>query len=166
MKLTVTERLILANQYSILEILKPDEAKWYAYLRDALEDGYELGFQQVFDRFSDVLSAEDCKEVVDILAMHRALLFSYQNLTDKAGIEPGNVAFRGFDGNNETEQMGYCRYFCDNPSGARFPELGRPDDFNSHMEMLPHYRKMLSQWRQSADINRLSADDIKRITGV
>jgi uncharacterized protein YfbU (UPF0304 family) len=41
LKLSLTERIVLANQLRILEAVDPDEAKSYQHQRDALERGYE-----------------------------------------------------------------------------------------------------------------------------
>src|SRR3954468_5735854 len=120
LKLTRTERWILANQYRILEALYPDEAKRLAEYREAIEHGYELHYDwiahSIYDK-GDALSAEECKEVIQILDMHRALKRSYEALTDKSGIKEYGVKFAGFDGNNETAQMAYARYFCEQDGG-------------------------------------------------
>jgi uncharacterized protein len=168
MKLSRVERWMLVNQMRILEALYPDEAKSIAEQREALEAGYELhygGFaEHIYDE-KDALSPEACREVLDILSMHRALKFGYDALKDKSGIEESRVTFVGFDGNNETTLMGYTRWFCDS-DGGRFKELNRGDDFNSHDPMLANYRAMLTEWEKSKDKNRLTKDDIIRITSV
>jgi uncharacterized protein YfbU (UPF0304 family) len=163
MKLSLVERVILANQFEILALVKPTEAKYYQYKQRALECGYEGEYEQIAYHFTDGLSAEQCKEVVDILQMHRVLKQEYARLPDKGGVPASAVEFNGFDGNNETVYMGYTRYFCDDPTGGRFDELARPDDFNSHREMLPRYRQMLGRWEASRNKMDLSLDDIKRI---
>ena len=40
-KLTTLDRLVLSNQYRILEALYPDEAETLAIKREAIENGYE-----------------------------------------------------------------------------------------------------------------------------
>lgn len=168
MKLTRVERWILVNQFRVLEALYPDEAKSLAEDREALQSGYELHYsgmaEFVYDD-KDTLSADRCREVLDILSMHRALKYSYRDLTDKSGIEEWCVKFAGFDGNNEATLLGYTRWFCDS-NGGRFKELDRGDDFNSHAPMLGRlgrYRAMLKEWEKSKDKNHLTKDDILRI---
>ena len=46
-KFTRVERLLLANQYKILERLDPDEADYYTRHRIALERGYEGDYEEV-----------------------------------------------------------------------------------------------------------------------
>jgi uncharacterized protein YfbU (UPF0304 family) len=165
-KLTRTERWILANQYQILEVLKPDEAEGFAEVRIALERGYELHYtpDHIYAE-GDIMSADMCEEVLDILSMHRALHDSFDGLKDKSGIRDRDITFVGFDGNNETTHMAYARYYCGLDGGqARFTELHRGDNFNSHMPVLDMYRRMLRVWRDGLDKkHELTKDDIQHI---
>src|SRR5688572_15542499 len=103
MDLSRTERLILANQYRILEALFPADADYYRDKRTALEHGFEYHYDEVAgDILSDTLSAERCNEVIEILQMYRSLTYAYRALEDKSGIEPRAIDFPGFDGNHET----------------------------------------------------------------
>lgn len=166
MELSRTERWMLANQYRILEALYPDEADAFAEAREALESGYELHYRWLAERIydaPDTMTAEECTEVVDILDMHRALKRSYEALSDKSGIEEYAIQFHGFDGNNETKQLAYARFFC-NLDGGRFTELDRGDDFNSHMPSLDTYRRMLAEWKRLDKSHELSRDQIVKIT--
>ena len=107
----------------------------------------------------------ECKEVIDILDMYRAITFSYQKLEDKGELESHlYLKFSGFDGNNETNQMAYAQYFMIDLD--RFKELryDQPSpDLNSHMQMMPKYRSMLSKWKNYKDKDPLSKDDIELI---
>ena len=164
MKLSHAERLILANQYRMLEALDPEDAAFYEEARTIVEHGYELHYRGLPGPvLQETLSSDECREVLDILSMFTALNYSYEKLPDKAGIEPQHIQFLGFDGNNETKQMTYARFYCLS-GGGRFPEVSRGDDFNSHFPMLPQYRRMLAEWKKSEDTNQLSAEDILRIT--
>ena len=165
MELDKKERLILSNQLKILEKLYPEESDYYARHRKALEEGYALHYNWLFENIDDEMNAEECKEVVDILDMYRAISFSYQKLEDKGELEGHYyLEFRGFDGNNETKQMAYAQYFMIDLD--RFKELryDQPSpDLNSHMQMMPKYRNMLSKWKNCKDKNHLSKDDIELI---
>ncbi len=163
MKLTKTERLILANQYRILEVLDPKEAEGYSNHRIALEDGYALNFSDAFQNIWDELPEEECTFVVDVLSMHRALHFSYQALEDKAGIDETSIKFDGFDGNNESHYMSYCRYFCIRL--GRFAELADHghDGYNSHMPTLDIYRRMLEAWEAMGKPHPMTKDQISDI---
>ncbi len=168
MRLTRTERLLLANQYLILEKLCPEEAESYAKWREALESGYQLHYGWLAEHiYEEEMTDAECREVVDILDMHRALKRAYESLADKSGIEEWRVKFRGFDGNNECKQMGYARYFCaiDGPHNPRFPEVDQGDNFNSHCPSLGRYRAMLAEWHKSKNEQELTGDDVLRIAG-
>jgi uncharacterized protein YfbU (UPF0304 family) len=160
------EHLLLANQFRILEKLSPDDARSFAESREALECGYELHYGNVAGFITDeTLSADNCREVLNILTMFAAIQRAWEALADRSGIDEYRTRFDGFDGNRELAQMEYCRYYC-GLGGGRFRELPRGDDFNSHTERLPRYQRMLAEWQKSADVHTLTRDDLLRITNV
>ncbi len=158
--LTLKERLLLANQYLILEKLYPDEAEHYAELRKVVERGYALEYIDLVEQFSEELSKEDCLEVHDILDMHRALHDAYGRLEDKSGINADEIRFQGFDANEETRQYVYVGFLLHDQK--RWSESNR-DDLNKPWRALPRYRKMLTKWGRSADRYHLIREDIVRI---
>jgi uncharacterized protein len=164
MKLSRVERFILSNQYLILEKFDPDNAEHYARGRKALAEGYEIEYDGLAEGIYDdphCLAEDECKEVLEILTMFKALHFSFAELADKSGIEESHLRFSGFDGNNELKQLGYAQYVAE-----RFPETDT--SLNSHWPMLPLYRQMLTEWNKIEGIEQshLSKDAIKRITTV
>lgn len=162
MKLSVKDRLVLINQYLILEKLYEDEASHYQKHRKALEEGYALHYDWIVEGLYDEMSEEECREVLDILDMFSILKRSYDLHKDTIQLEERYVVFSGFDGNNETRQMSYTRYFVVDLD--RFHELrGQGDDFNSHMPSLPRYRRMLREWLNSDNKYELSSKDTIRI---
>jgi len=166
MELTKKERLSYIHQLRILEALYPDDADTYAKQRTALEEGYALHYGWMFEHLYDELSTEQCREVLDILDMYRAITFSLQKLPE--GDELRNhhhVAFSGFDGNNETHLMSYARYYIVDLN--RYSEL-LPDgyvSFNSHCPMLHTYQAMLGRWNSLPDRFRLSRDQLATVLG-
>jgi DNA protecting protein DprA len=108
--LTPLERLQLANQFEILEKMKPEEAEHYASLREIVERGYTIRYEEVFNGIYDEMSLDECKYVYDVLDMHRALINSFNELKDKQGLTAEDVKFKGFDGNNESKRHGFVRY--------------------------------------------------------
>jgi uncharacterized protein len=81
MKLTKIERLLLVNQLLILEKLYPESAKAYKQERTALREGYELHYKDLFHLIEDeTLSEDQCREVLDVLEMYRAITFSARRL--------------------------------------------------------------------------------------
>ena len=167
MDLTRFERLMLSNQFKILEGLYPEEKEYYELHRKALDEGYKLHYEDAFESLSsDELTEEECREVLDIFNMYRALTFSYEKLDDKSGITQESIKFKGFDGNDEEEgkRLSYTRYFIMDLD--RFEELKynieRPS-FNSHSLMLQSYRRMLSAWDSINRKHVLERDEIIRI---
>lgn len=161
MELTESERLILSNQYKILEGLYPDQANEYKKHRKIVEDGYTLNYEEISRHIFDELTANGCREVLDILNMFYALQASYQALENKEGI---TIRFPGFDGNNETKRMEYTRFYI--TELQRFTELidiAESPDFNSHRQTLRLYRLMLDMWDQCAEKNNLTREEIERI---
>lgn len=168
MRLTRTERWIISNQYRILERLCPDEAESLREDREALEHGYELHYGWMCQHvYSDeqAMTEEESTEVIDILDMFSTIKSNYGKLKDKSGIEEWRVTFAGFDGNHETKQMAYARYYC-RSGGGRFQDLERGDNFNSHMPVLDRYRKMLAEWKRIGQKRDLTKEDIIQIVSV
>jgi len=164
MELSKQERLILSHQYKILENLYPEEAKIYAQHRKIVEDGYALNYEEICTHIYDELSDGECGEVLDILAMHRDLYHSAQALTDEPKIA---ISFHGFDGNNETKQMAYTRFYIDElQMYTELTKIAQSPDYNSHYPILGRYRLMLDEWRDCKDKNNLSREDINRILDV
>ncbi len=163
MEFSRKERLILCNQCLILEKLYPEEAEGYAQTRKALERGWALHYSDLAENiFEDELSEQECQEVLDILNMYSFLNSVYKKLKDTEGIDEQRIKFDGFDGNSETSRMAYVRYFIKDL--GRFQELDSGGDFNSHIQRLHRYQKMLREWHLSPDKFELTKDDIIRIT--
>lgn len=139
--LTLKERLFLVNQYRILEKLYPDEAENLSRKRDVVSSGYSLDYNWLAnDIEKDELSEEECKEMLDILSMHRALKSSCES----AGVDPKLVAFKGFDGNTETKQFAYTVYLLERCNS--WDDLhNKGHDYNNHFPTLRRYRAMLRE---------------------
>lgn len=165
MKLSRVERWILSNQFAILVKLYPDEADSYDQMREIVEKGYELHYDWISEHIYEdnyIMTSEECTEVLDILDMFRALKYAYEELTDKSDVDDLWVRFHGFDGNTETKYLGYARFLIDRE--GRFTNLDRGDNLNSHMPVLDIYRRMVQKWRKSKDPQKLTKEDIARIT--
>ncbi len=164
MDLSLTERVIIANQFKILEKLYPDEAEYYSNHRKALECGYKLHYADIVENFYDEMSEEECREVIDILDMYRALTNSYNRLPDKTGIDEDKIRFDGFDGNDETSQYLYTQYYIVDLD--RYNELTygqKHPDLNSHGHRLGKYRTMLAAWKSIDDRHNLNSNQIRAI---
>lgn len=168
-KLSKIERLMLSNQYRILEALHPDDADYYKNTRTALEEGFELHYNEIFQGFAEnELTTDECREVLDILDMYRAITFSSNKLNaeDINEIDSFYLKFEGFDLNDEYEgkRVIYARYFINDLD--RFQELKYGNsyaDCNSHDERMPKYRAMLKVWSSFSDKYNLNKDQIKEL---
>ncbi|MBM7644067.1 uncharacterized protein YfbU (UPF0304 family) [Scopulibacillus daqui] len=156
MELSKVERLILFNQFSILEQLNAKDAP-YSYYKEILEHGYTYNYDELVEFLLDDVPREVCDEVWDILQMHRSIIHSYNNLESK-----DDIKFKGFDGNEETEHMTYARFIIENMN--RFEEQ-KLADYNTHFPTLNRYRRMLSEWRKISERynSHLTVEQIKQI---
>lgn len=150
-ELTRVERAILANQFRVLAAMYPEEKSDYEereeVMRDGLTGSYEWALEYVCPD-SNAMPREICDEVVDILQMHRTLLVSYKQLSDKTGISKKMLAFEGFDANEETKYYSYAEFFLRH-DGGQFKELwSKKMGINSHWPKLSGYRAMLAIWRK------------------
>jgi uncharacterized protein len=164
MELSKLERLLLDNQYQILSFVDPGNAKWYDRMREALQNGYEAAYSSLFNGIFDPLPAPECSFVVHTMAMFDALQQSYAALSDKGGIDQSRLRFSGFDGNNETEYMGYAQFLVEKEERFTTLQLGG-DGFNSHRLIIPEYKAMLTLWYGMGQANQLTADQIRQILG-
>jgi uncharacterized protein len=162
LELTLKERLLLANQYLILEKLYPEEASRYSQFREALRWGYSLHYSELVDWFSELgLSRDECRKVIEILNMYRALHAAYNESPDKNGVKADAVVFPGFDGNDESTYYGYVTYLI-NECGKWSEFAGH--DFNTHTEMMPKYEQMLQEWeRKTENRYKLTSEEMVRI---
>jgi uncharacterized protein YfbU (UPF0304 family) len=110
--LTLKDRVLLANQYRILEKLYPSEADYYRNIVEVRESGYTFDYHLLTEHFSPCLTAEECREIRDILEMHRMIHNALQDTTDRSGIDPDRITFKGFDLNNEGRYFGTPSFFC------------------------------------------------------
>jgi len=166
MKLSKQERLNYMNQFKILAALYPNDSNYYNEKIKALEYGFELHYNDIFEiLYEDEMTEDECLEVLDILSMYRAITFSYEKLEAKEQKEfdSRDLEFEGFDGNNEIKQYVYARYFINDLD--RFQELKKNeyDDFNSHHETLSEYRRMLRIWNSFDNKNNLSFMKLKEL---
>jgi uncharacterized protein YfbU (UPF0304 family) len=146
MKLDKKERLKFSYMLKILEKLYPEEQDYYATHRKAIEEGYELHYEWLTEHLYEGLTEAQCREVLDILDMYRGIIFSFNAIKEPKKITADNVAFPGFDGNNETLQMTYAQYFIQDLGRYKEIEESNGGYFNSHSHTLGRYRAMLQKW--------------------
>ncbi len=170
MRLDRIQRLMLYNQYKIMEKLYPEEANYYKRAAQAVGDGYEHEYsylaQNIYERG---LSEDQCKFVYNVMGMHMRLKWAYDDLSnaDKAEIPAHQIEFHGFDGNNETNYLGYARWIVgDGHSFQNIRDGG--DGLNSHMPTLSRYQNMLNEWqaRGLEQKQEITKEDILAVVSV
>ncbi len=154
MKLDSYQRTVLINQYELLRKLDPKDTHWTNAI-EVFRNGYESEYSTYLASEAEGLSEEGAREVTDILSMFRAL--------ERAGSEE---KFTGFDGNHPIEAK-YGGFVSHLWSTRRFNESQHADidGGNSHMEMLPIYKRMVVAWKNGNERARfpLTPEDVKRI---
>jgi uncharacterized protein YfbU (UPF0304 family) len=162
MKLSRTERWILANQYRILAALDPARAARYEDCVLALEKGYA----KVIDRMAAHVSRDDTdhkesEEVDEILTMFDSLQRAYRVLEDPYGIDPARLRFPGFDAKTEADYLGYAQFLLERERWPERLDAARPLD--ARTPMLRTYRRMLDEWKRRARDGEISQRDIGAI---
>jgi uncharacterized protein YfbU (UPF0304 family) len=154
---TAGERLIIVNQFRLLELLEKDKdsVAHYREMRKIVERGYSLSYHEVTENLWTEMPETECREVMDILDMFRVLKFSVDALDDKSGIDMQKVRFGGFDGNNESSYLGYAKFLTQEQ--GRWEEL-KDEVKNSHSHRLGLYRPMLKKWRELTADQLLSSE--------
>jgi uncharacterized protein YfbU (UPF0304 family) len=150
-----------------MEALYPEEEDDFKLKREILENGYRIHYSELEEGFDDEMTEESSREVLDILDMYRALSISVESMKENGNKEYENkkIQFPGFDGNYESNQLVYAKFFMHKM--GRFEELQHPGeypDYNTHSSTLHSYRKMLAYWLPLDDRKyRLSQDETKRL---
>lgn len=152
------ERLILANQYEILAELNDgdEELKRTA---EYFREGYKWLYDTVLDGLSPNMSDDDANFVIDVLNVYRVLDSSYDQLSDKAGLTQADIAFRGFDGNNEPELMGFVAALR---GSGRFTESAQAP-LNSHAQMTAYYVRLLERYEEMGKPSLMTAEQIREL---
>jgi len=162
MKLSRTERWMLANQYRILAALYPQHAATYNDYVVALERGYA----NVIDRMGDHILSDDTthkesKEVDEILGMFDALQRAFRTLEDPYGMEQFQLQFPGFDGKSEADYLGYAHFALERE--GRFENLDTSRNLDTGTPMLRQYRRMMDEWKKRGGSSRLDRGAILAI---
>jgi uncharacterized protein YfbU (UPF0304 family) len=151
--LTRLERQILINQFETLKALtkSPHDIEVYDEKIEILRCGYEVFYSEAFSGTypdAEVLPAEDGEFVIDVLSMYSAIHFHLAKHPDKDIQKMRYSHFEGFDGNNETSHMAFARFLL--LKQHKWSELltyaKDNDNFNSHSQNVPTYRRMLVKW--------------------
>jgi len=150
MDLTKKDRIFLINQYRILASLYENESDHYNELIEILQSGYEIFYSMIDEWVFDDMPKERGRLVLSILDFYRAIEDLKRSCKSEVLTEHYYSFFRGFDGNNETEYMGFARFLINNQ--GKFAEqqqyLMKNDSLNSHMPMVEKYQRILDKWKE------------------
>lgn len=162
MSLSYSERLILANQYAILENLDVGNALLHRSAREIVERGYEY----LYDTLNPSVEAEVVptaigQEVYDILDMFRAIERSMIDI----GRTPSELEanFEGFDPNNARAHFHFCEFV--RRSLDYWQDLDKYPDTSHDASSLMRYRAMLLRWKSLGAPSALSEAQIAELAG-
>ena len=163
MNMNHAQRLILSNQYEILQKLNPEKAVHYQRCQTIIERGYCLQLLELEKEFGH-LDEATCHEVIDTLEMYHAMQVSYANLpqTETAELAASRLDYIGYSRSHEKELADYVCFLLD--VEGRFPELGKCcSSLTSEIGMRDKYQRMLATWRDCPRHYKLSIQEIRKI---
>lgn len=151
-KLTIAERLILANQYKILSDLsrlREDDYQAERNLvnKEIFENGYEGEYQEVFQGYDEVVSVEVSEETSAILNMYNRINDAIELFTpeEKLKLDLDKISFEGFDANND-DHYRYLKFITEKLDKW---EKYKNDNLNSHsISSIRKYRRMLDKFKE------------------
>lgn len=146
MKLSKKDRLILVHQYEILKRLDDkDNFSFYEEKIEILSNGYEIFYSELDAQIYDDMPKGEGVFVLEVLTIYDYLeVYKEQHPEDKEVGEHLWSSFKGFDGNNEGEYLGFAQFLIEKQ--GKFDKLA---SLNSHMPVIDKYRKMVRKWNES-----------------
>ena len=157
MKLTKTERALIANQNRILALLDESNSDSYLLKAKIAEHGYEGMYHKIFDEIYDGISEETCEETQKILTMYRVINNFIATLSSEVQkeLDLNKIKFDGFDMNNDDHYF-YMTFLVEE---ANLYEEHKEAYLNSHsMSSLIRYRRMLPVYNQKIESNNYQLD--------
>jgi uncharacterized protein YfbU (UPF0304 family) len=159
------DRVILINQYRILAALNKDEADHYNELIGILENGYEIFYSMIDEWISDDMPYDEGKFVLNVFDLYRAIEDLKRSSKNQELHDHHHSYFAGFDGNNETQYMGFARFLIEKQ--GKFSEqeqyLRKNDNLNSHMPMIGKYQRMLEKAKSIESIWNMNVEEALEI---
>lgn len=163
--LSLKDRLLLANQYRILELLDPEQAAKHAGNREIISGALETHYVTLLEDFSNAINLEVACEVMDILSMFTRLHLSHNHLGSESTVEEKGIEFGGFHPQFESDRLSYAQFFMKKLGRHRWLGDGLGEGLESSVPMLDVYRRMMSVWREigvskvldDAEINQIAA---------
>lgn len=161
--LTKMQRLVLVNQYALLKHVTEEHeddtlSKDFEYKEQIFERGYTYLYGEALEPLWKEMPASESKEVISILNLHRAMLWSLGPDPDPEKVKA--VAFQGFDASYEASYYSFATFFQQEPGPGRFREL---EIENSHHSTLRRYRRMLEEWSKLKQNHKLTWKQTQQI---
>lgn len=165
MELSKKDRVLLINQYKILAALDKGDESRYLELIDILEHGYSIFYSLVDEWVSKDMPEEEGRFVLNVLDLYRSIEDVKRSTRDTRLLEHHFAVFPGFDGNNESEYLGFCRFLIEKQGKFQEQEqyLAKNDGMNSHMPMIEKYRRMLAAAGDAFAVRHFSPDRVLAI---
>lgn len=161
-ELTDKERLFLANQHEILGYLNKDNSEYHFKLAEQLKNGHKWLYKQSFNYLDENLSEENAQLVLNILQIYEMLQDAYDSIVDRTKISADEIKFPGFDGNNESEFMGFVDAL---KKDSRYVDIIENGYRNSHSQKIHKYSAMISKWEEFGKPYSFTNDQVLEILG-
>lgn len=147
MKLTVTERAILANQFRILSKFEDEDKEYLMKKVEILERGIEWHYDFAINASNETITREVGNETMEILDMFRQIDAYIEQLPkeERELLNLDTLSFKGFDANNDSHY--YFADFIINKDERYSERKGMY--LNSHSSLnLKKYRAMLPVYKE------------------
>lgn len=161
--LSLKDRLILANQYRILEMLDEKQSGRHAVHREILTTALETYYVTLLDDFSNDLNLDVSHEVMDILAMFTRLRLSFEHLAGASAVSAQDIEFLGFHPQFESEMLGFARFYMKKLGRHRWLSETLGEGLESGAPMLDVYRRMFAAWKSIGMSKVLTDAEIAQI---
>jgi uncharacterized protein YfbU (UPF0304 family) len=164
--ISLTERLILAQQSRILAAVDPKQSEDHIFVAEVFENGFTDFYEEAFTAITPEFGKQESEYVRKIMGIYFDIQYSYDNkLTEEERKEVGSVTFPGFDG-NDTQDIYRARFalFC--MKHGQYQSLKcMGSDLNSHMPVWQKYTDMIRPYEEMGSPRELTADQIKNVMG-
>lgn len=164
--LSLTERLVLAQQSRILAAVDPEQREDHIFVAEVFENGFTAFYEEAFTVITPEFGKQDSDYVGTIMGIYFDIQYSYDNkLTEEERKEVGSVTFLGFDGNDTQDiyRARFARFCMKHNRYASLKCMG--SDLNSHMPVGQKYAGMIARYEEMGSPRELTADQIKAVMG-
>mgnify|MGYP002651650874 CR=1 FL=1 len=154
------ERLLLANQYKMLNQLFPNQG--YDQIEESIRKGF-YDYDSLVEDIKNVVEKEYLKETEDALDLYNVLQRSVEILGSQSPVTEEKVLFPGYgvSGELESSLLDYAIFL--RKTGKWSFTKARREDLKSSSKMRAIYIKQVEIWKKLGKKTNLSAEDIQEI---